>query len=662
MLTAALPSICFAQAKTDSLVMSRVWNFRRNYTQSVEGVEQNVYMRSDYTTLRRNPTLFAIPTLYTIARGDRQYVGESYCKLKFNDVGNYTLTRQVVCGTIPHNRTVMATMHHYLSPNLYAVALYPDYLLSPFHRQNHVFYSYQVSLADSSTAVIIFRPHLRNTQLVSGRAMADVTTGRLTFVSFSANFDNLVLNVTATMSDNVQSLLPKRCITEGDFKFMGNHIKSAVTAVYECPVSLPDSIVDREDRQLMDVLRPIPLKENEAALYAAYDQSRQPDTTAVDNHTADTTKTARRRSIDDVVWDFIDDNMFSSLEANSRQASVRMSPLVNPQYLSYSQNKGVSYRLTIGARYAWNTHRYLTFNPQLGYNFKQSLFYYTAPLRMTYNPKRNGYAELTFANGNRISSGTLVEAIRQQIPNMAEAPEFKDQYVQAINNVVAFDWLEITAGLVYHRRSSTNQLLMREANLPEKYRTFAPLVTLRFTPWPAGPTLTANYEWGIKHVLKSNLSYARWEFDAVYKRKLRSLRQLNFRVGTGFYTMRNSDFFVDFTNFRDNNLPTGWDDDWAGQFQLLNAQWYNESDYYVRGHCSYDSPLLLLTWLPLVGKTIEMERLYVSALSIEHTRPYYELGYGFTNRFFSVGLFGTVLGYKFRDFGCKFTFELFRRW
>lgn len=641
--------------------MNRVWNFKRNYTQSVEGVEQNVYIRYDLTTVRRNPTMYAVPSLYSIAHGDRQFVGESYVKMKFHDADHYNMTQQVVCGTIPHNRTVMANMQQYMSPDLYDVTLYPDHLLSPFHRQNRIYYRYKVSMSGGSTAVITFRPYLRNTQLVSGRAIVDVATGRLTFVSIDATFDNITFNVTATMSDDVQSQLPKRCITEGDFKFVGNHIHLSVIAVYNCPTILPDSIVNCNDRKLMETLRPIPLKEQEAALYAAFDSHNQPDSTGVATENSDSSATGRKQVIHNI-WDFIDDNIFSSIEANGSQASFRISPLVNPQYLSYSHSKGFSYRINIGARYAWNPYRYLSFNPQLGYNFKQRRFYYTAPLRMTYNPKRNGYAELTIANGNRISSGALVEAIHKRTGSMDEVPEFKDQSIQAINNVVAYDWLEITSGIVYHRRKATNQQQMREANLPEEYRTFAPMLTLKFTPWTTGPTLTANYEWGLKNVLKSNLSYARWEFDAAYKQKLRSLRQLNARVGTGFYTMRNSDFFVDFSNFRDNNLPSGWDDDWAGQFQMLNSQWYNESDYYVRGHLSYDSPLLFLTWLPWVGKAIEMERLYVSALSIEHTRPYYEIGYGFTNRFFSAAIFGNILGRKFQEIGCKFTFELFSRW
>ena len=72
--------------------------------------------------------------------------------------------------------------------------------------------------------------------------------------------------------------------------------------------------------------------------------------------------------------------------------------------------------------------------------------------------------------------------------------------------------------------------------------------------------------------------------------------------------------------------------------------------------------MLFLNRLPLFGRIIEKERIYVSALSIQHTRPYMELGYGFTNRYFSTALFGSFLGHSGQEFGCKFTIELFRRW
>ena len=130
----------------------------------------------------------------------------------------------------------------------------------------------------------------------------------------------------------------------------------------------------------------------------------------------------------------------------------------------------------------------------------------------------------------------------------------------------------------------------------------------------------------------------------------------------GFYTHRSTEYFVDYINFRDKNLPGGWNDEWTGQFQLVNGQWYNESEYYIRAHLTYDSPLLALSWIPHAGRLIEAERFYASALSIQHHPFYYELGYGFTNRFFSTGIFTSFVGFKHDRVGFKFTIHIFNRW
>jgi hypothetical protein len=203
---------------------------------------------------------------------------------------------------------------------------------------------------------------------------------------------------------------------------------------------------------------------------------------------------------------------------------------------------------------------------------------------------------------------------------------------------------------------------MRQLNLPEEYRSFAPTMTVHISPWCKGPILTVNYERSFLNIFKSNLKYERWEFDASQKIKLSSLRLLNWRAGAGLYTNRSTDYFVDYVNFHDNNLPTGWDDEWTGQFQLLDSKWYNESNYYLRSHLSFESPLLALGWTPLIGHFVETEMIYASLLSIQHTHLYSEIGYGFTNRYFSTGVFASFLNHRFQNFGCKFTIEIFKRW
>jgi len=661
-MTTLMPGICFADDAADSTLLHRIWNYRRNFSQPVNGLQQNVYMRYSFSTERRNVLLFLVPTMYVLAKGDRDYIGESYCKLKFRDIYDYDQQRQVVCGTIPRNRTAMPAMLEYITPNLYNETLYPEHLLSPFHQTNRRCYRYQVNIAKGGLSVVHFRPRMNNTQLVSGSAVIDTETGRVQFVQFDGEFDMLRFQVTALMDkENLHTPLPEKCTSEATFKFLGNEIKASFTAVFNCPTTLPDSINNLKDRQLMEQLRPVPLTQDDLDIYNDYDsrrlQEQKADTVAVDS-----TQAGRHNWIKEIGWDLIGDNLINGHRSKSGPVAVRISPLLNPLYLGYSHSRGISYKARFGLRYSWNTHRFLTLNPQLGYNFKQEQFYYKVPLRMTYNPNRNGYAEIIWANGNHISNGVLTDDMKKKFGPDIDVPDYKDRYLHISNNVIGPDWMEITTGVIHHQRLSTNRRMMRELGMPDKFMSFGPLITLKFFPWKEGPTLTANFEHSFKNVLKSNLNYERWELDAVYKCDLKSLRYLNARVGSGFYTKRSSNYFVDFINFRDNNLPSDWEDEWSGQFQLLSSRMYNASNYYFRTHISYDSPLLILNRLPLAGRFIETERLYFSTLSIEHTKPYFELGYGFKNRLFSTGIFTSLLGTKIQDFECKFTIEIFRRW
>jgi hypothetical protein len=236
---------------------------------------------------------------------------------------------------------------------------------------------------------------------------------------------------------------------------------------------------------------------------------------------------------------------------------------------------------------------------------------------MTYNPKRNGYAEITVANGNRISNESVIEAIKNNHndPQDYEGKDldyFKDNYIKVHNNIVAFDWLEIMAGVVYHIRRPVNVADMEKEHMPTVYRSFAPAITLHLTPWRKGPVLTFNYERSLNNVFGSNLQYERIEMDASYKFKLDRMHLVNLKAGSGLYTNRKTNYFLDYTNFHDQNLPEGWDDDWTGHFQLIDSRWYNTSKYYVRGHASYESPLLVCSFLPIIGRYIETERFYVN--------------------------------------------------
>jgi hypothetical protein len=159
------------------------------------------------------------------------------------------------------------------------------------------------------------------------------------------------------------------------------------------------------------------------------------------------------------------------------------------------------------------------------------------------------------------------------------------------------------------------------------------------------------------------MEYGRVEFDAIWLRKFFRLRSLSLRGGSGYFFQKGHDaYFLDFENFREDYMPGGWNDDWTGEFLLLNREMYNTSRYYVRANMTYESPLMLMSRLPIVGKVIEMERVYVSGLLVDKLHPYTEWGYGFTNRLFSIGAFVATKNFKYDGIGCRVGLELFRDW
>ena len=659
-----MPGIIFARVVADSLVMYRLFSYKRNMAPNISGFKDDFYLKYTFRTIRRNPTLFFVPSMFSIAKGNRNYIGENIGTISFRSIEDYDINQRTLKSTIPHNRKAMNVMMQFIIPNLYGISLFGEYMLSPFNRSNRYFYRYRISTVDSSKVCITFRPKLDNTQLVDGFAVVDRYTGRIVSTRFNGEYDMVRFSVNAKMGegDSPYALLPKVCDSRATFKFMGNDLRVRFYADFGCAISPPDSAKAYSSADYLKSVRPDSLETIEKLIYekSEMDNGQLPDSARKE-------ETGKKNLMMKKAWAIIDDYIISGQDASNQNVSVTLSPLFNPLYMSYSNSRGLAYKMDIGARYNFSPERFLTFSPRIGYNFKIKKFFFNTPLRYTFNSRRNGWVEISWANGNRIANSSVLDIIRAENRDTIDFSAlnldyFDDELVRISGNLLLTRRIGVQLGVVYHRRTAVNEAEMEQLGKPSDYRSFAPVVKLSVVPYPGGPTFTANYERGLTNILKSNIKYERWEFDASFKKALRSLRQYSLRVGGGFYTNKSTDYFVDFANFHENYIPGGWDDDWTGDFQLLNSAWYNASRYYLRANASYGSPLLLLTWIPLVGRYIETERVYLNLLQIQHTRPYSEIGYGLANRYFSVGVFGSFLNGKLQEIGSKFTFELFRRW
>lgn len=652
----------YREEKNESHLLNRIYNYSSRYGEDVGGKEVNFYMKYDYRTLRRNFTLITIPNMYPLSHGNRNYAGETYGTIRFSDISDYQMESQLTVGTISHYRKIMPVLLAYITPNIYGTTLIHDFILSPFNRDNHRFYLYTWENDSSGLKTLRITPRIRNTQLVKGHAQVDSLTGRIVSANLIGNFDMIDFYLKFSLNRSSHSVLPERCELLSNFHFMGNKIASKTIAVFGCPYTLNDSIVgSRPAMELMDSLRPEPLTAFEKSVY------RRKELDEAERRQKGK-KASRLIRLKDVAWDVVGDHLTSSLEAKNKKAFIQLSPLVSPMAWSYSQRKGMSYRIKLGSRYNFDSQHSIGLDATVGYNFKTDHIYTQVPLRFTFNEKRKGWVELTWMDGNRITNSDVLEKIKDERVDTIDFDRlgldyFRDHSLQLSGNLQLFRHLQLNTGAIFHRRSALNGHILKALGKPHVYYSFAPILKLTFDPSPQWPILSLHYERGLDNVFYSDTKYERVELDASYTKDMSRLRKMSFRLGGGLYTDRSSDFFVDYTNFRENYLPDGWDDDWTGRFQLLRSEWYNASRYYLRANYTYESPLLFLSWLPRLGYFVETERLYASAAQIEGIEiPYLELGYGFTNRWFSTGIFSSFANGKFLEIGAKFTVELFRNW
>ncbi len=454
------------------------------------------------------------------------------------------------------------------------------------------------------------------------------------------------------------------------------------------------------DTVSFNALRPIPLTPREQAVY--HDFFANIDTSRVRG------KPKRRRL---EFWGRVGDALISRYTVNLRKiGSVRCSPLFNPLLLSYSGSNGVSYRQEFIYNRLFPGDRLLRIAPRIGYNFTRNEFYWRVRSDFDYWPSKQVALHVEVGNGNRIYSSEMLDELKAIPDSIFDFDQihldyFKDLYFTLQHSWEMVNGLTLDVGLSIHRRTEVERSNFEQAfpdspplrqaggnsisslspypdlnpdvfkRFRHTYSSFAPQLRLTWSPgqyyymdgkrkvnlYSEYPRISIEWERGIKSILKGSGGYERIEMDAQYDLPLGLMRSLYFRLGWGAFTNQEELYFVDFANLRRSNLPTGWNDDIGGVFQLLDGRWYNSSRNYVRGHVTYEAPFLLLPHLSKYTKYVLNKRLYCNMLFVPHLNPYIELGYGIGTHVFDFGLFAGFANFKYQEVGVKFTFELFNR-
>ncbi len=659
-----------AVEKIDTSLLHKVFNYINTVdTTNHDSIVRYCYHKYIIKTDRRNIILLAVPTLYEVGHvKSRMFTREFYDKITFRGLRNIDTERLIEINTIPHKRKALPTILKFITPKLYETTLVEEYLLSPFHRENRKLYKYRTFTQPDGNVKMTFSPKTGNTQLVKGMALIDKETGRVIQTEIRGEHDMIRFRMLLDMgSEGILSIIPNRCQVDGRFTFLGNKLSAKYIVDLRTDDFIADSIREDNKLEMMGRVR-TPLSDEEKIIIDQYAEKNKPkpiDTLQV--------STPSKKNLAKVIfWDYIGENLLTTLSSDfgsNNQGYVRMEPLLNPLYVSYSGRRGFTYKLDARCGYTFSSNSDIFIHAKFGYSFKLRQLYYTIPFEFNYDRKNNGYIRAELGNGNRITNYEILEDIKREHGDslswdMMNMHLFKHTYFKLVNNYEISDKIGFKVGLIYHRRKAVEAKAYRLVGKTDSYNTVAPLLSFQYRPFGwKGPIFTADYERSIKGFLKSNIEYARLEIDGSYIHPLSRIRSISMRIGYGLYThLGNTQYFLDFTNFQENHIPGGWKDDWSGEFELLNSVWYNTSRYYFRVNTTYESPLMLLSNIPWFGHFIELERIYLSGLKVRDLSSYIEYGYGFTTRWLSMGTFVAHKNGKFDGFGFKFGFELFRRW
>lgn len=657
--------------RTEPLVVERMLGYRATVDTTVEGHQTTAYMKYQVKTEHRNVLLLTVPQMYNFAQDDRRdIVGEYLVALTYHDQAPCNSRLIARNSTIRRHRTMLPDVYDFLTPNIYNTTIFFDHLLSPFHPSNRRCYGYEVIEVNGEQARVEIHRKAPNTQTVRGHAIVDIATGRIISCTLSGEYDVIEFELNLVMGEEgLSSLLPVNSLLKAKFSLLGNCLR----ALYETTFNVADSLVptktSEESRELIERIRPDTLTEEQSRIYAIDDsiseeRRRRREESYLFPH--------RKKPLRDILWNVFGENLIHHIRGNfgaKERGYYRLSPILNPLYVSYSQRRGWSYRFKARMGYDFNDNQEISTRMKIGYFFKYNQLLTDIPVTFDFDKRNEGYIKCRWTGGELVTNTTVLDKLKEERGSSEEWGKIDLDYFKHYKTEILAHYnftrhIGLEAGVLFNRWMSVNDKIFDLVDKPTSYHATSWRLrgTLRPIGWK-GPIVTLNYEHTMPRFSKERMTYVKWEGDCSYIHKLPRLRSLSLRLGGGIYTSKNEEtYFLDFDNFRDDYIPGGWNDEWSGEFELLHRNWYNSSKYYLRMNATYESPMLLLSWVPLLGNLMEKERFYVSTLRLKELSHYVELGYGFTNQFFSMGLFTSFNRGKYQSFGCKVEFELFNGW
>lgn len=657
-----------------------------------------LYVRQEVDIEKKNLGLNFIPGMARFDRDEHHYLSELCYDVRFFKYAMPAIRRRASVTTHRHGSGEIERVLLFMHPNLFAEKILEEGYLSPLHPQNIKYYRYSAdTLYDDKNGCVkvSFVHRFDNIKLLESGWV--LLAPDCSVRAFSANGwdEQCTFSVHYVMgNDSLQRNLATDVSLSVDYNFAGNKFKvnaegrflfdtvlpvadarqrvSKYNIAVASSEDLPDEKIDDRIRYVASMRRqPLSLADSlfyyEKGVFGALHEAK------------------KNSSANDAVgwlWD-VGDRMISSHSLEWNGGRVRVSPLINPSYLSYSTGRGLSYKMALNLTSATKRGEELSLRPMAGYNFKQGAFYWDVDGRYLYSPRRLGTVRIDVGSGNRTYSSEALNRIEKIAADSLNFEDldlgyFRNFYVNISHSHEIANGIELLGGFNYHRRtligSGGDRLEASGVGLKRRYIQFAPHIRLTWHPgmyyYIKGtrkvnigsrlPRFSFDIEQGVDGVLGSSGTYTRAELDAQYNFKINESDALFLRAGGGGFFYTKNTYFVDYAFLRHNSLPVDRSDELDGVFQLLDSEWYNAANKYFRTNVTYLSPFFVLQRILPRVNFIKNERLYLNMLFISHLTPYSEFGYGVGTPYIDLGLFVCGKNHQFHKIGFRVNVSLFR--
>lgn len=693
-----LSVVASAATKGDSAAVAVAERMARTIVEESAGVESLsavLYVRERVEVEKKNLLLNLFPDMTRFDKGKDCYLAELFYNIRYIHNALPEIRRLGSLSTFERSNGEMDRVLAFMTPQIFSERLFNAEQLSPLYPTNLSYYHYSTEedFNEAGAVKICFSSRFDNIQLLkSGWVVVDNETS-LPERFYAEGWDEQSrFAVEYVMGcDSLERFVVKEINLSIDYSFAANRLGIEVFAVFDYSALQAKSCFENLRRQY-DIThpaselvkpaiedfeefaiahRPRPLTKGDSLVYISGGVIARNDTL----FSAGSDDRLMR-----LLWT-LGDEAVSSHSLSWGNSDLKLSPIINPSYLSYSSSRGLAYKFSLNFKSRLSSESTLELKPEIGYNFKRKELYWGVKGRLSFAPLRRASLSIDIGRESSIYSSYMLDAISSTVLDSLDFESmpffyYRDFHIKSNIGFELANGFELKPGVAFYKRTildSEPGFAASGQPLKEVYRQFAPNIRLSWQPgmyyYIAGgkkvnigslaPRFALDVEQGVSGLFGSNGVYTRAEFDAQYRCRLSSSASLYMRFGAGGYFYTKDIYFVNYSFLKNNLLPLDKGDDVRGEFQLLSSEWYNSANKYIRAAVAYESPFLAVQKLIPSARFVKNEALYCNVLFISHLLPYTELGYGVETPYVNLGFFVSFENMKFGRLGYKISFSLF---